>query len=224
MVAHARFMMEYAWHARGSDYIDKVDEKNLTLFKERLTKADQILDGCVNQRTECPMWSLTKMKVALGLGAKPADFDKLFRQAKADEPKFFPYDTLRAYYLLTRWYGSEGDWENAAFDEIFLEDGGGTETYAKVIMAQKRFYDNIFDQTKADWQKAKDGFEQMLRTVPDSRINLNIYCLLACFACDQKTAHELFEKIGHTPVPTVWRKGKVNIFEDAKLWAASSQS
>ncbi len=119
-VAHARFMMEYAWHARGSDYIDKVDEKNLTLFKERLTKADQILDGCVNQRTECPMWSLTRMKVALGLGAKPADFDKLFRQAKADEPKFFPYDTLRAYYLLPRWYGSEGDWEKAALDEIFL--------------------------------------------------------------------------------------------------------
>lgn len=222
-IAHARFMMEYAWHARGNDYADKVKEKNFSLFKDRLAKANGILEGCLKQRSECPMWSLTRMKVALGLGESPGEFDKLFRQAKAEDPNFFPYDILRAYYLLPRWYGSEGDWEKAAIDEIFLEDGGGAETYAKVIMAQKRFYKNIFDETEADWEKAKSGFEKMLLSDPDSRINLNIYCLLACFTGDQATAHGLFEKIGDTPVPSVWRVGKVNIFVDAKQWAALSQ-
>lgn len=222
-IAHARFMMEYAWHARGDDYADKVDEKNLTLFKDRLAKANRILDGCSKQRSDCPMWSLTRMKVALGLQAELQEFDKLFRQAKADEPNFSPNDILRAYYLLPRWYGSEGEWEKAALNEIFLEDGGGVETYAKVIMAQKRFYENIFDETEADWEKAKSGFQKMLLSDPDSRINLNVYCLLACLAGDQTTAHELFEKIGDTPVPTVWRVGKINTFEDAKQWAALSQ-
>ena len=223
-IAHARFMTEYAWHARGDDYSEKVTEKGYALFNERLTIAKSILDGCAEQRTKCPMWSLTRMKVALGLQEKPQEFQKIFRQAKADNPSFFPYDVLRAYYLLPRWYGAKGEWEKFAFDEIFLEDGGGTVTYAKVLMAQKRFYGDLFKETDADWEKAKDGFGKILNTDPGSRSILNVYCMMACMAGDGTTAQMLFTKIGDTPVPSVWRVGKINIFEDAKQWAATSQN
>jgi Domain of unknown function (DUF4034) len=222
-VAHARFLTEYAWHARGSDWADKVPQSNMQTFTERLKAADAILDGCAKQRKDCPVWSLVKMRAALGLGTEPAEFDKIFRQAKADFPKFHKYDTSRAYYLLPRWHGKEGEWEKAAHNEIFLEDGGGHAAYARVIIEQRKYYDEIFAESAASWPDAKKGFEQLLKDYPSSLVLLNLYCRLACEAGDAVTANDLFKKIGKNPVPAAWKAGKYDIFEEAKEWASTSE-
>lgn len=223
-IAHARFLTEYAWHARGDDFAAKVPKENMAIFTERLKLADAILDGCAKQRKECPVWSLVKMRIALGLSTEPPAYDRIFRQAKADFPKFYKYDSYRANYLLPRWHGKEGEWEKTAHNEIFLEDGGGHATYARVIREQWDYYENIFEETDASWPDAKKGFEQILEDYPSSRVMLNIYCRLACEAGDAVTAHELFQKIADNPVPAAWRAGKQNIFQEAKAWAAGSQS
>lgn len=216
-VAHAKFMANYAWQARGSGYANEVTEEGWRAFHERLGTAHTILDQS-KALGHCPVWWSTRMKVALGQQEPPAEYDALFQQAKAQEPLFFGYDTSRAYYLLPRWYGEPGDWEAAAEKEIERPGGMGFESYARVVSEQAGFYGNIFKESKASWRKTKKGFEEMRTRYPDSKGLLNNYCRMACFAGDREQAKKLFAEIGDDKVQAEWRR-KGNEFERAKAWA-----
>ncbi|HEX7261414.1 MAG TPA: hypothetical protein VF258_06330 [Luteolibacter sp.] len=220
-VSHARFMVDYAWQARGSDYADKVTEEGWRLFRERLAQARALLDES-KSLAPCPMWWNTRLKVALGQNEKPAAYEALFQEAKKSEPQFFPFDLSRAYYLLPRWHGEPGDWEAAAEKEIERQDGLGFEGYARVVTEQARFYDNVFKQSKASWSKTKKGFDEMHIRYPDSKEILNTYCRMAYFAGDRVQAKKLFGEIGNDKVDGAWRK-KGDEFGRARAWALSDK-
>jgi len=220
-VSHARFMADYAWQARGSDYAGQVTEEGWRLFGERLATAHSILDQS-KSLAPCPLWWHTRLKVALGQSEKPADFEALFQEATKSEPQFFYFDQSRAYYLLPRWHGKVGDWEAVAESAIAREGGLGLETYARVVNEQSGFYDDVFKESKASWRKTKKGFDEMLMRYPESREILNVYCRLACLADDRERAKELFQKIGPVPEASCWHK-KGNQFERAKAWAMSER-
>lgn len=216
-VAHARFMISYAWHARGSDYADKVTEEGWLLFRERLASGRRILDES-KTLAPCPVWWQARLRAALGQGEEPAAYEELFQQAKREEPRFFYHDQSRAYYLLPRWHGEAGDWEAAAEREIERPNGLGHEAYTRVIIEQIRFYGNIFQETNASWRKTKTGFEEMRARYSDTPQILNIYCRLACLAGDREQAKKLFKLIGEQPTSNCWRK-KGNEFQNARNWA-----
>jgi hypothetical protein len=125
-------MTRYAWHARGSDWANKVKEEAWVLFGERLASARAILEQSKSMKP-CPGWWTVRLRVARGQGEEPADFESLFREAKNAEPKYVFHDQARAVYLLPRWHGEPGEWEAAAEKEIENSDGLGHEGYARVI-------------------------------------------------------------------------------------------
>lgn len=220
-VSHAQFMVEYAWHARGSDYADKVTEEGWRLFRERLATARKILDES-KSLSPCPVWWSVRLKVALGQGEDRPDYEALFQEAKRAEPRFFYHDLSLAYYLLPRWHGKPGDWEAAAEKEIERPDGLGYESYTRVVIEQAGYYDDVFKETNASWRKTKKGFDDMRDRYSDSEQILNVYCRLACFAGDREQARKLFALIGDTPTSGCWRK-KNNEFRRAKIWAMSEK-
>ena len=55
-IAHADFLAEYAWHARGSGYANEVSKDGWKLFGERLTAAHEILKQAKPMQPQCPMW------------------------------------------------------------------------------------------------------------------------------------------------------------------------
>lgn len=220
-VAHAQFMVAYAWHARGSDYADQVTGEGWRLFRERLAAARRILDES-KSLTPCPVWWRVRLKVGLGQGEDTSDYQALFREAKRAEPRFFYHDLTLAYYLLPRWHGEPGDWEAAAEKEIERPDGLGHESYTRVVIEQSGFYDDVFKETNASWRKTKKGFEEMRARYSDSEQILNIYCRLACFAGDRVQARKLFALIGDVPTSGCWRN-KGNEFQRARNWAMSDK-
>lgn len=216
-VSYANFLVKYAWHARGSGYADSVTKPGWRMFEDRLEGALKVLDDAASLQEKCPVWARVRMTVALGQGWQPAEFERLFAAAKAAEPEFWSYDVARAYYLLPRWHGEEGDWEAAADDEAKRPGSMGMEGYARVVIGQSDFYRNVFSETKVSWPDTRKGLEILREKYPDSLQILSAYCMLACQKCDRALARQLFDEIGGRMEVDVWEKK--SYFIKCRNWA-----
>jgi len=216
-LAHAEFLVNYAWKARGSGYANTVTDEGFKLMTKRLGEAHQILVGAHKLKDKDPMLFETAMGVALGEGWEPGVYGDLVNDAHQFEPKCWVYDTSRAYSLLPRWYGEKGDWEAFADKAAARPDGLGAEVYARIVIKLFSFYDNIFRDTKASWPKTREGLQIMLKKYPKSVELQHRAALLATFGNDRKMAKELFDKIGDTYLPSVYRKPEV--YEHYRHWA-----
>ncbi len=204
-VAYAEYLTDYAGHARGGGYADTVTPVGWRLFAERLGEARKALDDAKTLEPKCPMWWMVRLEVALGQGGLDrAAYDKLFAEAKQEEPQFWHDDIERGIYLLPRWYGEPGDWEAAAEKEAANPNGAGWEGYTQVVEGLQCFHDNIFQETKASWPKTKMGFELMCKEYPDSLQVLSNYCKMACVAGDKTEAKALFVELSGRISPSVW--------------------
>lgn len=218
-VAHADFFAEYAWHARGSGYANKVTKEGWRLFGERLAKAKELLDASGGFGTKCPVWWVAYMRVALGQGWSWDDHEKLFREAKAFEPEFWPYDIAKAKYLLPRWHGQPGEWEYALGSETDRSKPQTVEAYARVVDALQNYYKNIFRESHASWPLTCDGFALMRARYPQSLEILSDYCWLACLAEDRVLARQLFKELGGRMLKSIWHDQKN--FRRYRNWAYS---
>ena len=205
-VAHADFLTEYAWHARGSGFAGEVTDKGWHSFKVRLGKSRKVLEKARDLPAKDPVWWQVAMRVALGQGWEKKDFDALVADAVAFEPRYFEYDKVRAYSLLPRWHGEEGDWEAYAEEAAARKDGLGAETYARIVMELRGYYDNVFQETKASWPRTKEGLLLMLERFPDSVEIRNVIPMMAVLAQDREFAKEAFDRLDGTYLPLMWRK------------------
>jgi hypothetical protein len=133
-VAYADFLREYAWHARGTGFADKVTEEGWRLFGERLESARKTLAEARELTDKDVFWWEVALGVARGQQLPKNAYDQLLEEGKAFEPKFCGYDIARASSLLPRWYGEPGDWEAYAEQAAERPDGLGAEIYARIVM------------------------------------------------------------------------------------------
>ena len=216
-VAHADFLTDYAWHARGNGFANTVTKEGWRLFSERLAKAKELLDESADFEPKCPVWWRVRMMVARGQGWSWDDYEKLFQDAKTFEPAFWGYDVAKATYLLPRWHGQPGEWEYALTLEDNRPNGLGLETYARVVYALSGYYKNIFRETHASWPQTRDGFELMRQRYPESLEIVSAYCRFACLAEDRPLARKLFEELGGRMIKNIW--GDEQKFRNYRNWA-----
>jgi len=219
-VAKARFYQKYGWKARGTSFGPEVTEEGWKLLSERLAIARTILDQSKPLKPACPMWWYTYQTVALGQNWERKEYDALFNEAKKFEPGFFPYDTARANYLLPRWNGRKGEWEDVAEKEIPRQGKWGLSTYARVVDSQTPMYGNIFKEAAVSWEKTRAGYDELVARFPQSSIVLNNYCRLSYLAGDRPQTKKLIQLIGNDPDPVTWKKIG---FEKVRDWAMSDR-
>jgi len=216
-VAYADFFTDYAWHARGSGFADKVTKEGWQLFGERLELARKTLAEARELTDKDPFWWLVALGVALGQHWPKNEYDQLLEEAKAFEPKFWGYDMARARSLLPRWYGEPGDWEAYAEQVARRPDGLGAEVYARIVMDMRGYYDNIFRETNASWPTVRQGLIEMRQKYPRSFDLLNQTALLSSLGGDRDLAKEAFGKLGDSYLPSAW--GKPERFVRSRKWA-----
>jgi hypothetical protein len=216
-VAHANFLVQYAWHGRGSGYSNEITEEGWRVHKERLAAARTLLEESRTATTKCPALWHSLMQVALGQSWSKEEFATLFEKAKAVELEYHLHDLAQARFLMVRWHGSDGDWEAAAEREIRRPGGLGHEGYARVIADQRGYYDDIFKETQASWELTRTGFDQLRKRHPDSAEILNTYARLAVIAEDKELAKKLFDDIGERIVTYCW--GERKRFFQMRRWA-----
>lgn len=205
-VATAAYHVRHAWNARGSGYASSVTEKRAHYFEKRLASAMEMLQAGRKLPEKDPIWWSIAMSCALGQGWERADYDRLGAEAVAFAPMYHGYDCQRAYWLMPRWYGEEGEWEAFALKAAARKDGLGAEIYARIAIDMIPFFDSVFKESQASWPKAKEGLQEMRRKYPDSVRLVNEAALLATMAEDQAFAKEMFDLLGDSYHPEVFHK------------------
>ena len=220
-VAQAEFFVNYAWHARGSDYADKVTQDGWKLFGDRLVAARTTLEESRNFPEKDPYWWRVGLTVALGQEWPKPVYDHLVEEAQQFEPKFWGYQTARAYSLLPRWYGRPGEWETYASQAAANPDGLGPEIYARIVMNLRHFYGNIFQESNASWPKTRDGLALLRQKYPDTLEFTSETALLAASAQDRPVAQAAFQELGDTYLPEVWHRP--DLYAHVRHWVETGE-
>jgi hypothetical protein len=206
-VALACVQVDYAWNARSGNYANKVTDEGWRLFGERLNEAAKTLGDAKNMDEKCPVYWSTMMSVAVGMQFPKDQFNDIFNQAIIYEPDFERYYVKRANYLLPRWYGSQGEWENdlaKSADKIGGDDGD--VLYAQVVWGLNRFtsFDNIFQENNLSWPRVKKGFEVLEKRYPNELAVKNEAAYLAYYAQDVQTARKYFDEMSGQADTSIW--------------------
>ena len=218
-VASASFFENYAWHARGRGYADKVKDNDWQLFAQRLASAQTALEEANRLPEKDPVSYRVTLRLALGQGWTKYQFDQILEEAKKFEPKFWGYDIIRAQSLLPRWYGEPGDWEAYADQAAARPDGLGIEIYARIVIYIESYHGNIFRESKVSWPKVREGLAVLRKKYPRSPSLIQETAKLAGMAGDRPLAREMFDKIGAGYLPEVW--GKPERFVRDRKWVYS---
>src|SRR5436190_19540063 len=95
-------------------------------MRSRIESAKGVLLYCKDRRSECPGWWTAMQTVALAEGWDWKTYSGLLDEAMKQEPTYQSFYDNAAYFLLPRWHGEPGAWENFAAtvaDKIGGDDG-----------------------------------------------------------------------------------------------------
>jgi hypothetical protein len=206
-VALAYELVNYAWKARGDDWAYKVTDESWQLFNQRLNEAVKVLNEAKPLKEQCPYWWNVMLITDLGLSPERSQYDETFEEATRAWPDYETYYCSRAYYLLPRWYGSEGESESDL--EKSADRVGGKEgdlLYARVVwrMHETRVFTNIFSETKFSWPRVDKGFDVMEKQFPNSLAAKSEHAYLAVLARDAPAARKQFDQIEGKLDLSVW--------------------
>jgi hypothetical protein len=182
------------------------------LFNERLNEAAKTLNEAKDISEKCPWYWYKIMSIADRTQFSKNQFNDIFNQAIIYEPNFVAYYGIRANFLLPRWYGSPGEWENdLAKSADKIGGDNGDMLYAQVVWRVNRNtkFDNIFRENNLSWPRVKKGFEVLEKNYPNSLAVKNMGAKLAVIAHDEQTARKYF--------------GEMNGQVDTSLWATQDE-
>jgi Domain of unknown function (DUF4034) len=206
-VALADFLTKYAWQARGADWANKVTPEGWDLFAERLSAATKVLGDARSLETKDPHWWFVAQTVALGQGWDRATYERLFAEAIAFEPEYHHCYCSKARFLLPKWYGQPGEWEQFAMESAARPGGPGPAIYARIVDSVTGDYTDIFHESGASWEQTRAGFELLVSQYPDSGKLLVDFLRLAAVATDTQCGAQIFAKIGTRYDPRLWING-----------------
>jgi hypothetical protein len=198
-ITEAIYWDTYAWNARGGGYASTVTEEGWKLFKQRLSKAEQVLIKSKSYASENRLWYAEYLNIALGLGWSRDKYQALFIDAIRKEKYYYKYYFEMVTFLSPRWGG------NYELVDQFIRDSvsatkiqEGHTLYARLywIISQMEGEEvNLFTDTPASWDLMQQGFEDLMKRYPNSYWNLNNYASFSCRAGDKTTYAMLRPKL-----------------------------
>ncbi|TWT74757.1 WD40 repeat domain-containing protein [Allorhodopirellula solitaria] len=138
----AQYHSDLAWEARGSGFVNTVSNEGMQTFHEQLTVALEHLKPLLKkQQPGTRVFSLS-LSFATGLSAPKEAVGELFQRAMQTPAKSsLEVHSATVNYLLPRWHGNPGDFEN--YIERVCEQLGGADgdaMYARLIVSIARYY------------------------------------------------------------------------------------
>jgi hypothetical protein len=214
-IALAEALFAEAADLRGGGYAKTVEDRTWAAMDERVQRALGLLSAARAQPERCPGWWAVRMHLAFYESLERADYDRFFEEAVALEPEYDVFYGRRAYYLLPRWGGREGEWEA----DLEARAGARPELYARTVwdVHELDVYENPFKETRVSWPLAKSGFEAMVKRHPESLEVRSAFCAFSVMAADRAQAASLFDSIGPRVDLSVWRTR--DWFQNAWQWA-----
>lgn len=222
ILALAEALVGYAWHARGSGYVDTVSNEQDKLFHERLSEAERLLSQHRSMVSRSPQFFCLMIDIGRGQGFHSNDVYRFVSAAMAVEPSYLHVYSTAARALTPRWLGEPGEWEHFANDvSQRLGSRDGSVAYGHIMWQIGMLYGMraFFNENLVSWPRIKQGFLDREAIYGPSPELLSAFALLAVTAGDQKTAHDVFTEIGGQWDVTVWRQREY--FDSCRKWAGA---
>jgi hypothetical protein len=213
-VALAESYLRFAWKARGNGLGNTVTPDSWKLFRERVQKAEEILEQAKSVSSNDPHWYQAMQTVALAQGWDQKRAEQLLVEANAVEPGYYYLYNSHANYLLPKWYGKPGDSE--AFAQSIADRVGGPE--GDSIYFQLALSLNCC-KAKAQapaisWDRVKQGFASLEQLYGATNFERNALAFMAVRQGDREFAQQLFARIGDNWNQRVW--GSKDKFETSR--------
>jgi hypothetical protein len=225
----------YAWMARGTDAADKVTTEGYKLMGERLGKSFACLQQAkplLEKQKDYGFYAIT-LRVCLGASLERSAYEKIFEMGVQNAPDYSPIYEYKAYYLLPRWYGQQGEWEAFARKMTQRTDIPNSEEIFARCALYLRDLGLFYDEFSADddsWEDLKSSFHAIEKNYPDSLEIKSILCLISIKLCDYKEGRVQMKLLDGKVDLSVW-SSKENFLaaaewlnrDDASLESARQQ-
>jgi hypothetical protein len=210
-VALGQAYLRFAWKARGSDF--EVTNEGRQLFEAHVQQAREVLEAAEILPAKDPQFYCALQTVALAQGWTRPQVDRLRDQVMLLDPTYFYIYTEQTNYLMTKWYGKEGEAE--AFAQSAADKVGGEQgdfIYFKIAASENCCR---MTQLKAlSWERVKRGFAALESMYGSTNFQRNEMGFMAVQQQDQEFARQMFSRIGNDWAQAVWRQKSV--FESSK--------
>jgi len=207
-VALGDVLVTYAWKARGDGTAETVSAGGWRLFEARLQQANEVLDEAKSLNDKCPRWWRVKMTVALGQQWPRSQFDALFNEAIQFEPNYTTYYFSRAYYLMPRWYGAQGEMESdlsKSADRIGGDNGDMVYALTVARIDHERLSTNVFKEFNLSPSRVDRGFGVIEMRFPNSFGAKSERALLAAKGGNRDLAVKYFNQLDGKVDLSTWR-------------------
>jgi hypothetical protein len=235
-IASTRAYISLAWKARGHGWAKGVSDEAWALFFAWMERANTTLLEIPAAEKDPEVYP-TLIRSIVGLllpdsDSKKAAMKKAFEEGAEFEPEYHSTYLSMAIFLLPRWFGKPGELFEFADDAADTIGGEkGSEIYTRIMMSvlgaiQPQSYGGEYSSLLSwdnfsellSWERAKEGFQYMEQQYPDSRWNMNSYCLIASIAGDKETARRLFTELGKDGwEKKIWKQKR--IWKSKRKWA-----
>jgi hypothetical protein len=197
------FWSQAAWDARGYGWSDSVTPEGWRLFRERLRKAQTILEQAWAADPSDPHIAIEMMTVELGQGLGRARLETWFRRAMDADPDSYEAAHKKMLYLEPKWYGTEEELLEFAH-QCFHTRNWESRIPFVLISAHSDLADvggepNNYWKRPEVWNDVEQLYTAYLAWNPNSSFDRSHYALKAFRAEKWKLANELFVALGDKP-------------------------
>ncbi|MBI3736650.1 right-handed parallel beta-helix repeat-containing protein, partial [Candidatus Sumerlaeota bacterium] len=217
--ALAQNYIDMAWAWRGSDTANHVTDEGWNGFYKYLGEAKKVIEEAEKQQEKDPQLYAEWVTLGMGLGLDRAEMDEIVRRGMEAAPNYQPLHRSMAVYLMPRWHGQRGDAEKYARQiaaQTKATDGDGLYAQIALQMLDYSGAGDYLADFKFDYDRIKQGFEDIQKTYGESAYITNNFCFMAVVHSDRPTAKTLFAKIGEDFEPEVW--GDRAAYLECKRW------
>jgi hypothetical protein len=204
----AAFYIDKAWGARGGDYADKVTDEGWKNFGDNEKNADDLLTRLYARAPQQPGLARCMMHVVQGLQMPRDQMERWFQRAIQVDPNDCEAYSMKEWYLLPRWYGTEQDeW---AFGMDCAKGGNWSAKIPLIIV------DELTYRAQAEpgvymsddvWKPLEGIYREYLSRYPDSVHYRSLFALNAAQGDHWDVAKEQFKILGDDWDPEVFPNG-----------------
>jgi hypothetical protein len=224
-VLHARALVEHGWSYRGGGYVKDVPPDAWKDFHAYLRRAVDYL----NVHSEVALTDTYAHLVLLQAG-RGLDFSNEQMIAIANDGLKRNPDNLSLYFdtmgsMLPKWGGDARILDNYikyATEQTRAKYGLGMYAWLYWSAAENQFGHALFETSFANWDKMKQGFEDMAVRYPNSPRRVNRYAHMACIAKDRDTLLRLLKDLEGKIEVKQWGANPERSLESCRRWATET--
>jgi hypothetical protein len=164
-----QYFVDAAWCARGSSWASSVTDEGWQHFKERLAKANDILETAYAKYPAEGEIARSMINVELGQGQGRDRMEMWFQRATKANPDDYAAYKCKEWYLQPRWYGSVED--IVSFGKECVKTGNWAARIPMIFptsIAEASDQDSTLYSRDDIWQPLEEVYREYLSHYPDS--------------------------------------------------------